>query len=263
MTEYSSYRQERSDRFTTVPHGVAELGPYPLAVYNALRRYTDLEYALDDGYAWPSIASIAKRSGVSITSVKRYLLVLRAAGWVAWEQRRDEAGDLTSNRYSVYGSPRPQRAEVGSDRPDGLGRTGPTSRASESYKEEPIELEPIELEDIAHSPQKRDESAFDEFWKVYPRKTGKKPARAAWAKATKSANPARIIAAATEYANDPNRSDSFTKHPATWLNADGWADPPLPARERNGPAGAQERVAELGKSLGFDPWTGDRKELGG
>jgi hypothetical protein len=40
-----------------------------------------------------------------------------------------------------------------------------------------------------------------------------------------------IIAGAARYASDPNREDAFTAHPATWLNAERWDDPMLPARD--------------------------------
>lgn len=74
--------------------------------------------------------------------------------------------------------------------------------------------------------------AFDEFYAAYPRHVGRPAALKAWAKAITRAGPAEIIAGALRYANDPNREDQFTAHPATWLNRDGWGDDPLPDRRR-------------------------------
>lgn len=71
---------------------------------------------------------------------------------------------------------------------------------------------------------------FETFWSVYPRKEAKRQAWKAWGKAVEREDPARITDGARRYANDPNREDQFTKHGATWLNADGWDDEPLPAR---------------------------------
>ena len=65
---------------------------------------------------------------------------------------------------------------------------------------------------------------FDEFWAVYPKRVGKGQAGKAWAKAIKLADPQVIIAAAAAFRDSPRRSPDFTKHPATWLNAQCWTD---------------------------------------
>jgi hypothetical protein len=72
---------------------------------------------------------------------------------------------------------------------------------------------------------------FEDFWKVYPLKVGKKPAQAAFAKAIKIASLKVILEGARRYADDPNRHPSYTAHPSTWLNQERWADSPLPPRE--------------------------------
>lgn len=71
---------------------------------------------------------------------------------------------------------------------------------------------------------------FDSFWRVYPRKAGKRAARAAFEKATERASAGAIIASAERFRDDPNREPQFTPHPATWLNQDRWDDDPLPPR---------------------------------
>lgn len=79
-----------------------------------------------------------------------------------------------------------------------------------------------------------DVADFETFWQRYPRKTDKGAARKAFAAAVKKAPAARIIAGATAYRDDPNRDDAYTKHASTWLNAEAWDNPPLPARATNG-----------------------------
>lgn len=75
------------------------------------------------------------------------------------------------------------------------------------------------------------DAGFDRFWTEYPRAAAKGSARHAWAKAVRAAGGIEVIVeGARRFAADPNRSDSFTPHAATWLNAERWADPPLPAR---------------------------------
>lgn len=79
--------------------------------------------------------------------------------------------------------------------------------------------------------------AFEDFWNVYPKKADKRAALKAWEKATKRAGKGTIEAGAERYRDDPNREDEFTKNAATWLNADAWANEPLPDRNnrRNNP----------------------------
>lgn len=66
---------------------------------------------------------------------------------------------------------------------------------------------------------------FDTFWRVYPRREGKKAARKAWDRALKDgAEPQAIIIGAFRYRDLPGREDRFTAHPTTWLNQGRWED---------------------------------------
>jgi hypothetical protein len=85
-----------------------------------------------------------------------------------------------------------------------------------------------------------DTNLFEVFWKAFPRKVGKQAAEKAYAKAIKTTEENVIIAGALRYADDPNRVDTFTAHPTTWLNAGRWADEPLPERIKTG----EEKEAE-------------------
>lgn len=92
---------------------------------------------------------------------------------------------------------------------------------------------------------------FAEFWSVYPRKDDKRRAETAFETALKRATADAIIAGARAYAADPNREAAFTKHPATWLNADAWANGPLPPRGGSGPSKDDRFMAtvEIGRRL--------------
>lgn len=68
---------------------------------------------------------------------------------------------------------------------------------------------------------------FDDFWAAYPRKVGKSEARRKFAKALEmdpDLDPQVLVDAATRYANDPNRTEKFTRYPATWLHQGNWED---------------------------------------
>jgi hypothetical protein len=77
---------------------------------------------------------------------------------------------------------------------------------------------------------KRYEEDYERFWKIYPRRVGKLASYAAWKKALMIADAESIIFGAQAFADDPNRQEEFTPHPATWLNQGRWEDDPLPER---------------------------------
>ena len=73
---------------------------------------------------------------------------------------------------------------------------------------------------------------FDEFWKEYPKKSDKRAALKAFRSALTRETFENILAGAIRYATDPNLPEpQYIKHASTWLNADAWENPPLPARK--------------------------------
>jgi hypothetical protein len=103
-------------------------------------------------------------------------------------------------------------------------------------------------------------TAFDAFWRAYPKRVAKGAARRAFDRALKAgASPAEIIAGARRYAaeraqeRDPTARVRFTKHPTTWLNGEGWLDEEaLPANglviDQNG-----NRVADPPRRVNGEP----------
>lgn len=82
---------------------------------------------------------------------------------------------------------------------------------------------------------------FELWWKVYPIRKDKRKAAKAWRNAvarivasngaSREDAMAQLIAGASRYAKDPNRSETYTKYAEGWLNGDRWLDDPLPERE--------------------------------
>lgn len=97
---------------------------------------------------------------------------------------------------------------------------------------------------LVRKPVNDDDPQFEQFWSMYPRKSAKGTARRAWSKAITKTDPQTIIAAASRYADDPNREPTFTAHAATWLNGERWDDDMLPARDSKGERKVSE-VAEM------------------
>ena len=66
---------------------------------------------------------------------------------------------------------------------------------------------------------------FAEFWLAYPRKEDRGSAEKAYRKALKTTDSPTLVAAARRYAQARQGQDrTYTKLPATWLNAQSWAN---------------------------------------
>lgn len=85
---------------------------------------------------------------------------------------------------------------------------------------------------------------FDEFWKIYPLKVGKGAALKAFLKAVRTTEAEVIIKGATRYKSDPNRSQAYTAHASTWLNAQRWLDEALPMRNLSPEEKKQKELQE-------------------
>ena len=71
---------------------------------------------------------------------------------------------------------------------------------------------------------------FAEFWRQFPRKVDRPRAVKAYAAARRKGVPASVILnGCLRYAHERADQDpQFTKHPASWLNAEAWANEPSP-----------------------------------
>ena len=71
-----------------------------------------------------------------------------------------------------------------------------------------------------------DDSRFDEFWEVYPRRIAKKEAMKKFDKAVKDGvNPQALIDGAKAYAASvAGKEQKYIAHPTTWLNQGRWED---------------------------------------
>jgi hypothetical protein len=96
-------RRGRRLPFVVMPWWVLdapELEPYDLSVYAAIARHAD-----QAGFCHPSRARIAELARVSIKTVDRSVQRLIDAGALEKQNRRDAAGDPTSNLYLVHETP--------------------------------------------------------------------------------------------------------------------------------------------------------------
>lgn len=189
------------------------------------------DHASDDGTeAWPSQRLIAEKASLTIRTVQRCINNLQAEGWLHMDKRAGGSincrDDRRPNKYTIHlgklrgeiVSPRKKRGEIEAiDEAKLTPATGRNTRPMNHPKETPVETPTSEI-------------SFEDFYKVYPRKTAKGAAKKAWDKLAPEDHQ-KALEGALRYANDPNRDESFTAYPATWLNAERWLDEPLPPRK--------------------------------
>jgi hypothetical protein len=101
---------------------------------------------------------------------------------------------------------------------------------------------------------------FADFYDAYPRKEAKRKAEQAWRAAIKRADPAVIMAGLEKFQFSPDRH--FIPLPASWLNAERWADETSNVRPINGGSTTGRRQQVM---VGPDYWrdvTGDEVTIG-
>lgn len=234
----------------------------PTISASAIRVYGILmRYGSTPGSCYPSRATIAEHMGASERSVSPWLTELETGGWMDRVPRFRPDGGQTSNGYRLYLVP---RSSVGAPTPGKAPRPSshevPPPTPTSDAKESQVEREPVEREGsyargqqtlvgvtapaaVALTPELIDD-AFVQFWRLYPRRTGKGEARAAFRKAVARVGLGPVLAGAERYAADPNHPEDRTKIPlpATWLNGGRWDDDPLPVR--GGPTPPPSRTGQ-------------------
>ena len=109
----------------------------------------------------------------------------------------------------------------------------------------PIIDKEINKESLSNDKQKKDEELFDEFWKLYPVKKGKKVAEKSW-KRLSLKDRKEAISKLPAYIADCVECKRNYKHPATYLNQSTWEDEFADAEE-------QPAVAEIPED-DIEPW---------
>lgn len=189
----------------------------------------------DKDTVWPSHQTIATMAGISTSQVKRKLKELKDHNLIDWKERRTEKErSLTNEYWLTVGNVPAQKKRVAHPGP----HPGGTPSTQDPVPPEPggvprdLRTRVIERESKKKtSPTGVGVAAkFDAFWDVYPRREGKGAAQASFARALKKVTFEVIMRGATRYRDDPNRDQSYTAHPTTWLNQARWDDDPLPVR---------------------------------
>jgi len=146
----SSRRRIDSDTgpFAIIPEWVIDLpiSDRGVRLYALLARYAD-----NDGFSWPSRKTLAQRLGKSVDVLDRAVKELQEYGALYVTPRYDEAGDRTSNGYTLVRA-RPANMQGGSRENTATGsreKAGTGSRENTALTRATINENQIELENIA------------------------------------------------------------------------------------------------------------------
>jgi hypothetical protein len=213
-----------------------------------------LHLNIETGRCDPSNEDLATGTGMSERNVRRMLRELEQSGWMKVEVRGHHQYNSFELRVPV-GEDRPtdvhpeDRPTVGRPdgvRPDNAGsltgqrrssdRTTVGRQTSESTSEDTSEEGESPPRDLGDEVSGAD---FEEFYRTYPKREARAKALKAYQGALKKgATPEMLLEGATRatgaYQHDIDRRGretayQFVPQPASWLNAERWADAPPPA----------------------------------
>lgn len=216
-----------------------DLPPYCKFISLYLSTFMNMEQQM----AFPSQSRMAKEMGISKATINKYLNLLEESKWLT----RERGNSLKATRYfasfpqeieklagsthsSLYTPPSP---------PDGL----PTRSSSTPHGRgsTPHGLGVVRHTDTNNNnnnkgtrgstphglPPSHNTTSFDDFWGLYPKKSGKGAARTAFTKALKKTDASTIadaVKAHTQTDQWQKHSGKFIPNPATWLNQERWDD---------------------------------------
>ena len=244
------------DDFTLIPNSVSRSTDLPArakAVYIFMRSHRD---------GWNiTTTSVAHALGMNKDTVASAINDLIESGHMRRIEKRSEGGNFAGWDYEILSGRATVSEKTGCgdftvSEKTGPGKLGRIRRLSSKKTKEITSLSQEDHAQTSGSSEREPRSdRFDEFWDAYPRKVGKKKARAKFAAAVKAAGDAqRVIDGARRLAADPNLPDKqFIPHPTTWLERGGWDDEPLPSRSPSRQVPQRKSEAEQ--------WDDVRREL--
>jgi hypothetical protein len=214
------YKQE-SVMFTAMPNWVVRDPSYTANTF----RFLAYLLSHEDGYE-VTYEQIERQTGLGRYAINEAAKALTEAGWLEVSRPVAANGRFVAKCWIVkaptsadHSTLEPHRLEpLHSGTANGLKENKDFKKTTNQRKQQ----------------EKTLRTSFDDFWDAYPRKADKAKAVKAFDKALQIAALEAIVAGAVSYRDDPNRLDQFTKHPATWLNAQAWSNEPLPHDLRAG-----------------------------
>jgi DNA-binding MarR family transcriptional regulator len=232
-------------------------------------------YANENGETYPKQNTIALKTLLTRQSVNGNLAKLEDLGIISMVRRKHEAGGFRSSKYQLM-MPQAERVndvdtEDGDENVVSISATRRVRQADTEGKAERQGMSPSTTRDVNEDdnlnrylepspepssepkpkPAKKrgpaalfPEDAFDQFWKLYPRKDGKKEARRIFDKISEAGEVefSTIMEGLRLYVNKDDFRDWAWA--TTWLNQDRWDDRPK-QKQRGAPSGRFKRVVAI------------------
>lgn len=234
----------------------------------------------DDGTAWPSIETLARKCRVDRRTAQRTVRRLETDGWLSTVTGGGTRGGREvgiPNRYRIdvhrlsTAAPTPPSSNSGVDdsqqRRSGAPKAAPTPQEpSLEPPEEPSLTTPVQLALVGAADVESRETYDDEFvgfWAKWPVKHSKEAARVKYIALRRKGVPiediARGLAAWMPYMNAKIARDEgqFIPQAATWLHQRRFAEQPPPMPRHADPYAAVDNPALLAQSSSYgDPYAG-------
>lgn len=201
-------------------------------VGNPLRKLVLIKLAdnaSDQGECWPSYQHIADQCEIDRSTVRKHIKQLAEQGLLRIENREGPKGNSSNLYFLTLSGVGQNSAPVGPEStgvgPQPTGGVGPESTRTSHSSEPVIEPKPLCTPDPMEG--------FDQFWKLYPKKKGRKDAAKAWAKLKPNEELRQTLITALgqhsvseDWTKDGGR---YAPNASTWLNGERWTDELLPA----------------------------------
>jgi hypothetical protein len=184
--------------------------------------------ASDSGLAYPSVASLARKTCMTERGIQKILRRLEAGGWLFTDARE---GRKNCNLYTIFaakkGMPDPEHGSLNPEH-------GSPQRGSLDPEHGSLDPERGSLDPEHGSPEpsltiiNHQSVEVGEIYSLYPRKVARGAAEKAIANALKTTTAQTLIEAVTAYASAvalwSAEDQKYIPHPATWFNARRWED---------------------------------------
>jgi hypothetical protein len=149
-----------------------------------------------------TIGQIIRESNDGRQAVRSALEELIQAGYLETKRTTDQRGYNAGLAYYIKDPAKPKSENPTLDNPTLDNRTAIENNLIKNKKKE----------------DKETTNKFETFWSLYPRKIAKADALKAWAKATKTQDPERLIKLTRAYAEGRLPEATYIPYPASWLN---------------------------------------------
>ena len=237
----------------------SELTPLAVKIALALCRFINRQ----SRRAWPSQGTLAGLVHASRAGAQNALYQLAERGHLETTVNRGRGRSnsyrpavhnieqQSENAYSSrhFNSENAYASRQGVPTPVGTGVPTPvgTNYLKEELFEEPSEISPSTATKNKAA-DKETKAAFEEWYRLFPKHVARGAAYKAYKRArAQGASAEDLKLGAMRYAAQvTGRDPKFTKHPATWLNAECWKDEPDEQPASSGPESSSARAARAG-----------------